>query len=81
MPCFFIAWVRRMWLNRIADQDISTPAAVRSTSHQNTVIALFDNAIKAKNMKHVLKHTHTYGTPQEVVRRKMAGAWRLMANP
>lgn len=74
MPCFFIAMVRRMWLNKIADQEINTPAAVRSTSHQKTVIALLESAMKARNMKQVLKHTHTYGTPQELVRRKIFGA-------
>jgi hypothetical protein len=81
IPCFFIAIVNRIWLNRIDDHDTRTPAAVKSTSHQNTVIALFDSAMNAKNMKHVLKHTQTYGTPQDVVRRKILGACPLIASP
>src|SRR5690242_3147649 len=81
MPCFFIAWVRRMWLNRIEDQETRTPAAVRSTSHQKTVIALLESAMKARNMKHVLKQTQTYGTPQAEVRRKILGACPLIARP
>ena len=79
MPCFFMAWVRRIWLNRIEDQETRTPAAVRSTSHQKTVIALLDSAMKARNMKQVLKQTQTYGTPQALVRRKILGACPLMA--
>ena len=37
--------------------------------------------MKARNIKHVLKHTQTYGTPQDVVRKKILGAWPLMASP
>jgi hypothetical protein len=40
-----------MWLSRITDQDTSTPAAVKSTSHQKTVKAAFDRVKKLRNMK------------------------------
>jgi hypothetical protein len=48
-----------MWLNKIDDQETRTPAAVKSTNHQNTVIAPFDKLMKLRNMKQVKKRTQT----------------------
>lgn len=48
-----------MWLNRIEAQETRTPAAVKSTSHQNTVIAPLDKLMKLRNMKQVKKRTQT----------------------
>jgi hypothetical protein len=59
MPCFFMASRSLIWFRRMADQETRTPAAVRSTSHQKTVMAPFERLMKLRNMKAVKKSTHT----------------------
>ena len=81
MACCFIANRRRMWLIRIEIQETKTPAAVRFTNHQNTVMASLDRLIKLRKLKVMNSSTHTYGTPQEVVLKKILGACCLRANP
>jgi len=79
--CFFMARTSLKWLVKIVIQEIKTPHATRSTSHQKIVRAPFDRLINARNMKAVFNRTHMYGTPQEVVLRKIFGAWSFKANP
>lgn len=44
-------------MNRIADHETSTPAAVRATSQLKTAMALLESAMKARNIKDVLNNT------------------------
>ena len=81
IPCLFSAILSLKWFNRIVDQLISTPAAVKSTSHQNTVNAPLLKLMKLRNMKMQNSNTQTYGVPQDVVRRKIFGAWPFSARP
>lgn len=81
MPCFFMACFNRMWFSRMQLQLTSTPAAVRSTSHQNTVKASLLRVRKLSDMKAENSSTHMYGVPQDVVRKNSLGAWPFSARP
>ena len=65
---------------KIEIQEMRTPHAVRSTNHQNTVRAPFERVMNARHMNAVCRSTQLYGIPQEVVLRKIFGAWPFSAN-
>lgn len=81
MPCFLIAIFSLMWFSNMADQLTNTPAEVKSTSHQKTVKAPSLRLMKLRSIKTQNNRTHMYGVPQDVVLKKILGAWPFSARP
>lgn len=50
---------KRMWLTRMEIHETKTPAAVKLTSHQKTVMASLDRLMKLRRLKVMKSKTHT----------------------
>lgn len=57
MACFCMAKRKRMWLTRMEIHETKTPAAVKLTSHQKTVMASLDRLMKLRRLKVMKRKT------------------------